>query len=238
MTAKISDLRYWSVLVAQLLLLFIATIMRDHAWIRFVFAAMMVFVLGTVIGAIWRESRLPRIIAIISGLIAILFGAVGHIIMGTLLSTHFSRQMGAPTDWMMVVSMVSYTIFIAIAIFSIGRHVFLHDHVTSNVIAGGICVYVLIGMGYAFIYAAMALMVPGVFSIEGVEPSQVYLSDFFYFSYSTLTTAGFGDIAARHQIAKLIASMEAMTGTLYIAVMIAGLVGTYFAQRKSSIHPR
>lgn len=237
MISHIRNLRYWSILIAQIFLLFIVAVMKDHAWMRIVFAGTTVIVLGAVINAIWRESKLPRILATISAFAAVVFGVVAHILMGTLLSVHFTHQPGMPIDWMMVVSMSFYAIFIIIAIFSIGRHVFLHDHITSNVIAGGICTYVLIGMGFAFIYATMALLTPGVFVIQGVAPTQVFLSDFFYFSYSTLTTAGFGDITARNQIAKAIASMEAMSGTLFIAIMIAGLVGTYFSQRKSLVQP-
>ena len=233
MFKRVNNHQYWAILFAQILLIFISAIMKDHPMMRLVFAGTMVVVLGTVIGAIWRESKLPLTISIVAACLAVTCGALGHLVMGA--PVNFSPETGMPIDWMMVTSMASYTIFVAIAIFSIGRHIFLHDRVTSNVVAGGICVYVLIGMGYAFIYSMMSLLGPEIFSVQGMVPSQVFLSDFFYFSYSTLTTAGFGDITARSPLAKAVASIEALTGTLFIAVMIAGLVGTYFLQRE---HPR
>lgn len=217
-------------------MLFMAAVMKEHVWMRIAFASTMILVFGTVISAIWGESRIPRILATIAGSSAVLFGLVGHLIMSTLMTAHFSHLPGTPTDWMFIVSMISYVLFIGIAIFSIGRHIFLHDSVTSNVIAGGVCLYVLIGMCFAFIYATFALLTPGVFMVEGVAPSQLYLSDFFFFSYSTLTTAGFGGIIVKNEIVRVIAYIEAIIGSLYIAIMIAGLVGTYFAQRKSPQH--
>jgi hypothetical protein len=49
----------------------------------------------------------------------------------------------------------------------------------------------------------------------------------FYFSFSTLTTVGFGDITPMSKIARTLAVMEAVTGTLYLAILISRLVGMY-----------
>jgi hypothetical protein len=229
-------IRYWSILVAQLFLLFVAAAMKGHPWMRLVFAVTMIAVFGTVIFTIWSEAKIPRILAIATAGIAISCGVLGHIIMGTLFSVHFSLQEGYPIDWMMVVSMASYLFFIVIAILSIGRHVFFFDRVTGNVIAGGICLYVLIGMAFAFIYATIALVVHNVFVIEGALSSQIALTDYFYFSYSSLTTMGFSDITSGNAMIRTIAFVEACIGSLFIAIMIAGLVATYFSQRKNPPH--
>lgn len=233
MTKRSYQVRYWPTLAAQLILLFMAAAMKDHAWIRVIFAGTMTLVFCALIGAIWHESILPRIIAIVTAAVAILFGAIGHIIEGTMITVHFERAAGAGTDWMMVVSTIAYTIFILIAIIAIARHIFLHDKVTSNVIAGGICIYMLIGMGFAFIYATIALVFPDVFLIPGTEAMRVGLTDFFYYSYSNMTTVGLVELSAKDPIVRMITCIESATGNLFIAIMIAGLVGTYFAQRKS-----
>lgn len=238
MTGRTERLQYWFVLAAQLFLLFIAEVMKDHAWLRLVFAGTMILVFGSVVRAIWSESKLPRIFATVFGVGAIICGSVGHTITGRLFSMHFTYQPGLPIDWMLACSMFSYAIFVGIAIFSIGRHIFLHDKVTANVIAGGICIYMLIGMCFAFCYTGIALITPDVFVVSGILNSQINLTDFFYFSYSVLTTVGFGDILARNGFARLLASIEAVTGCLFITVMITGLVGTYFAERKSSVLTR
>ncbi len=233
MTTETYRVRYWPTLAAQLILLFIAAAMKDHAWIRVIFAGMMTLVFLAVIGAIWHESILPKIAAIATAGAAIFFGAIGHILTGTMLTVHFERAEGAGTDWMMVVSTISYTLFIIIAIISIARHIFLHDRITNNVIAGGICIYMLIGMGYAFLFATIALVVPNIFNIPDTAPAQVGLTDFFYLSFSNLTTVGTQDMMVKDPIVRMIACVEAITGNLFIAIMIAGLVGTYFAQRKN-----
>ena len=49
----------------------------------------------------------------------------------------------------------------------------------------------------------------------------------FYFSFSTLTTLGFGDITPMSRVARTLAVMETVTGTLYLAILISRLVGRY-----------
>jgi hypothetical protein len=141
------------------------------------------------------------------------------------------------TDWFMVISTAAYALFIIIAIYSIGRHIFLHDRVTNNVIAGGICIYMLIGMMYAFIYTTIALIFPTMFNMSNISISQVGLTDFFFFSYANLTTIGTAEIGSTDPIIRMLTCIEAATGNMFIAIMIAGLVGTYFAQRKKIVEP-
>lgn len=235
MNGKAERLQYWLVLAALLFLLFIAELMKDHSWIRLVFAGTMILVFGSVIRAIWKDSRPAKYLALSTGLIAIIGGAFGHALSGTLLSMKFSYLPGHSVDWMLAISMLSYALFVAIAIFSIGRHIFWHDKITGNVIIGGICIYMLIGLAFAFCYTTIALLIPGVFAVNGVLNTPINMTDYIYFSFSVLTTVGFGDITAENGMARVFAIIEAVTGCLFIAIMIAGLVGTYFAQRKLKV---
>lgn len=234
MLGRIRRLHYLSILGAQVAMLFIAAVMGDHIVLRLLFVAAMLLVFGTIISAIWKESRLPVIIAITSAVVAMACGVVGHLLLGTFAKMHFVHAPGEPADWLLAISCAAYLVFIFMAIISIARDVFLHDKITANVIVGSVCVYMLIGMFFGFLYAVLALVNPDMFYMGGATPSNINLSDFFYFSYSTLTTSGFGDLAAVHSVARIIVSLEAVIGSLYIAVMVAGLVATYFAQRKDN----
>jgi hypothetical protein len=233
MTGKAERLQYWTVFAAQIILLFIVEVMKEHPSIRLVFAVTMLVVFGSVIHAIWADAKHLRTVAIVIGLTAILCGAFGHTITGTLYNMRFAHVAGMPVDWMLVVSMCCYAIFVGFAIISIGQHIFLHDKVTGNVIAGSMCIYMLIGMFFAFCYTALSLVFANTFIVNGSVDVKMSLSDYFYYSYSALTTVGFGDITVNNGIARVLATLEAICGCLFIAVMIAGLVGTYFAQRKS-----
>ena len=60
----------------------------------------------------------------------------------------------------------------------------------------------------------------------------------FYFSFSTLTTVGFGDITPLSKVARTLAVMEAVTGTLYLAILISRLVGMYSPSARTPTSPK
>lgn len=230
MLARIERLHYWSILIAQLILLFIAAVMWDHMIFRILFVIALVMVLGTIITTIW-ESSLWRFLGIASAVVAVGAGIAWHIIAGPEQFIHYIGNAATQVNDLIAVSCGAYSLFIFIAIIAIGKHVFITDKVTANVIAGGICLYMLIGMFFAFVFAAIAVSDPSTFYMASIPQSEVTLHDFFYFSYSTLTTTGFGDVVPTRSLPKIISNIESVIGTLYIAVMIAGLVSAYNRQR-------
>ena len=94
--------------------------------------------------------------------------------------------------------------------------------VTPNRLQGAIAVYLLFGVGWAHAYHLAELAHPGSFNYVGGHMSTV--SDWAYFSFVTLSTVGYGDITPVHPIARTLAMGEALTGQLYLAVLIARLV--------------
>jgi hypothetical protein len=109
--------------------------------------------------------------------------------------------------------------------------VFAPGPITSARIQGAIAVYLLFGIGWAHAYAIVAARVPGAFTLPGRDLSSV--SEWFYFSYSTLTTLGFGDIVPAHPIARSLTVGEVLTGQLYLAVLIGRLVGMQMSSEPS-----
>jgi hypothetical protein len=100
--------------------------------------------------------------------------------------------------------------------------VFSTGPVTHLRIQGAIAVYLLFGLGWAHAYHIAAALVPGSFNYSYGELSTV--QDWAYYSYVTLTTLGYGDIVPVRPIARNLAITEALTGQLYLAVMLARLV--------------
>jgi hypothetical protein len=90
-------------------------------------------------------------------------------------------------------------------------------------------VYLLLGMVWAQAYVLVAQITPDAFQFPVAEHSERHIGGFkaFYFSFSTLTTAGFGDITPVSKVARTLAIMEAVTGNLYLAILISRLVGRY-----------
>jgi len=100
--------------------------------------------------------------------------------------------------------------------------VFRAGPVNSYRLMGAIAVYLLFGAGWAHAYHLTGLLHPGSFSTPAGDTPSVL--DWVYFSYITLTTVGYGDITPVRPIARTLAMGEALTGQLYLAVLIARLV--------------
>lgn len=107
--------------------------------------------------------------------------------------------------------------------------------VNSEVLCAGISGYLLLGLIWMFAYILVSQLQPGSFSFNVGTPATHSIQGFdaFYFSYVTLSTVGYGDITPVASGARMLAMMEAMTGTLYMAVLISRLVALYSAQGSS-----
>ncbi len=105
------------------------------------------------------------------------------------------------------------------------------EKVTTDTIYAAICVYLLIGVTWALLYSVMEGIRPESFVIAHAQLSNAteYIPHFLYYSFVTLTTLGFGDITPITPAAKSFSYMEAVTGQIYVAVLIARLVGLHIA---------
>ena len=109
------------------------------------------------------------------------------------------------------------------------RFVLRAPSVTTEVLCASISVYLMLRLIWTLAYWLADRLTPGgafAFNTSGGERS---INGFtgFYFSFVTLSTVGYGDITPVSRFARWLAAMEAMTGLLYVAVLIAGLVSLY-----------
>lgn len=119
-----------------------------------------------------------------------------------------------------------FYIFIAGVIVS---HVLGHEEVATDTLFGAACVYLLLGLVWMVAYTLLERVHPGSFHFSSVDSSSGVPSifDFLYFSIVTLTTLGYGDVAPVTARARSLAMLEAIVGVLFIALLIARLVGLY-----------
>jgi hypothetical protein len=94
--------------------------------------------------------------------------------------------------------------------------------ITLHRVQGGISAYVLLGILWAYAYSLVELLRPGAFS--GALNPEDGPRAFLYFSFVTLTTVGYGDVLPVHPAARSLAMIEAVTGPLYLAILLARLV--------------
>ena len=108
--------------------------------------------------------------------------------------------------------------------------------ITANTIYGALSVYLLLGMTWAFAYSAVEHLTPGAFYVDPSYDADGALGriDFFYYSFVTLTTLGYGDILPISTHARTLAILEAVCGVLYTAALVASLVGRLGAHSAKS----
>lgn len=124
---------------------------------------------------------------------------------------------------------VVYILYLGIAAYLILRDILLSQQVTIDTIRGGICVYLLIGFVWALLYGITASLDNDAFSQSIIEIESYGRA--VYFSFTTLTTLGYGDIIPVSPLAKMLTNLEAIIGQLYPAILISILVGGYMSQR-------
>ena len=92
--------------------------------------------------------------------------------------------------------------------------------------------YILIGLTWSTIYVIIEILYPGSF----IDTNGQLLhdgQDFLFFSYTTLTTVGYGNIEAITDQARSLASLEAIAGQLYLTIMVARLVGLHISKSRA-----
>ena len=119
--------------------------------------------------------------------------------------------------------------FIGFIIALILNHIFKQEQVTPETIYGAIVVYILIGFMWVFLYSLTETFHPNSFSLTS-EFVINFKKELYYFSFITLTTLGYGDITPVSEPAKSLVMLEAVVGQMYIAVLIARLVGMHISQ--------
>ncbi len=95
-----------------------------------------------------------------------------------------------------------------------------HPEVQVTTILGAICAYMLIGLVFGFVYALIGRIDPPFFAKHG----PVDQFDYFYFSYTCLTTVGFGDFVSRGDLGRALSVLEAAFGQIFLVTLIARLV--------------
>jgi hypothetical protein len=113
------------------------------------------------------------------------------------------------------------------------RFVLTAPSVSIEVLCASISAYLLLALLWTFAYWLVAELIPGAFAFNVSAAADKSIQGFngLYFSLITLCTVGYGDITPVSGVARMLAAMEAMTGLLYVAVLLARLVALHAAPK-------
>jgi voltage-gated potassium channel len=117
----------------------------------------------------------------------------------------------------------------AFVVVNLLRFVLRAPLVNVEVLCASISAYLMLGLIWTMAYWLVGTVDPGSLRVQHTTGTKESMEGFnaFYFSFITLSTVGYGDITPVSRIARWLAAMEAMTGLLYVAVLIARLVALY-----------
>ena len=129
-----------------------------------------------------------------------------------------SRLVPIGEAWVLGTSLVSLLLFVVVVLWQTLRA----GPITYHRLQGAVAAYLLLGVTWGYAYALVALLRPGAFSgpVDVADGPRA----FYYFSFVTLATLGYGDVLPVHPAARSLATLEAVTGTLYLAILLARLV--------------
>jgi len=178
---------------------------------------------SVLLGGLWALHRDPRLLGIALSL------AVTVVVGNVATYLYPVRE----------IVLVSCLLDLALLIFVtaiILRHVVEEGRVDADRIFGAVCGYLLIGLTWALIYGALDLIQPGSFDLGGppaiptvagtdAAPHFADMDPMLYYSLVTLSTLGYGDIVAVTRAARSFSALEAVVGQLYVAVVVARLIG-------------
>lgn len=168
--------------------------------------------------AVLRTLDLPRRLfqtCVVMGVLAILFHLGAEI-------SGISLREEDEAFIFLAVALSTYAIFLGIAITAMIRQMFAETQATIDTIRGGIAVYFLLGILWAFLFRLLLLFDREALAISNYQGD---LATILYFSFTTLTTLGYGDILPLTWQARSMTITESTVGQIYMTVLIARLVG-------------
>ncbi len=139
------------------------------------------------------------------------------------------------TDWIFASS--TQSIFASILYFFfvttiLLNHILKAKDITQDTLYGAVCLYLILGLLWVTIYGSIEYLSPGaVFVSERLGlTGDINTNELVYYSYTTLSTLGYGDITSITPLGRILSVLEALAGQLFIAVLIARLVSLYTAK--------
>ncbi len=209
-TVAAMDRHRMAILLATLVLLVLASPIADlvsEAWVVLA-GATVAFLLASLQQAeVYPRLRLPSRLMVLLWLIFDLLA-------------HWSE--GA---WMWGAAAATLAVVIVSVLWLVAQRVAKAHRVDAELLCSALSGYLLLGIFWAMTYEITRLAVPAAFAGPGgVAPD---LSALLYFSFTTLTTTGYGDITPVNPVVRMWAIFEAIIGTMYSAIVIARLVSLY-----------
>ena len=172
---------------------------------------------GVLVYALWTSSAATTLLWVAAGLSV------------ACVATSAIAPIWAPTS-RAAYALVSIILCLA-AITSITVHLTRRRTATSATLAGAVAIYLLTGLVFADLYMCLAELSGVPFFSQTTTPNSV---SYLYYSFTILTTVGFGDLTAGTDPGRMLAVVEALVGQLYLVTVVAVIVATHRPRASAS----
>lgn len=121
-----------------------------------------------------------------------------------------------------------FTLYLAYTIGVVLRRLVMTTEIDADILCGAAAIYLLIGVAWAMSYWIIYGLDTGAFTaVAALKVPPYSLHEFLYYSLSSLTTLGMGDITPVNRFAQIWTTLESTTANLYLALLVARLVSLY-----------
>lgn len=125
--------------------------------------------------------------------------------------------------WLNLATVIQVAL-LTVAMGAVLRRVLTASEVGSRTILGALSVYAVLGLLFTFVYGFVERVQGGPFFEGHPHPNG---GDFLFFSYTTLTTTGYGNLVPGGQPGRMISGLEMMIGQIFLVTLVAGLVSLW-----------
>jgi hypothetical protein len=172
----------------------------------------------TLLLALWAADTKPRIIRPVLGIAVVLVGAsaVGA-------ATGNVDGISGRLANLLLVTLAPPAIVVGVV-----RSLRARNQVTIEAVFGVLCMYILLGMFFAFTYGTIDRLGNGFFA----NGASATVARCLYYSFTTLTTVGYGDFTAASNLGHTLSVVEALLGQIYLVTVVSVIVGNLGRRRQ------
>ncbi len=149
-------------------------------------------------------------------------GALAVLVLATVINCVASGDRGQEATLVLEIVVLVYVVVRIVAFVFRGG-------ITANTLFAGVCAYLLIGQIFGMTFSVLSIL-EGHNVLMNADGKYASQEETFYFSYTVLTTTGFGDIRPVTVAARSLSVVEALTGQLYLVLLLGRLVGLHVSQ--------
>ena len=160
--------------------------------------------------SMWASGVRPKVLLVWLGVATLGIGA--SIIIA------ITQEAGAAGGYLAITSLLLTLATIS----AIARRLWRHAEISVLTVLGALCIYVLLGLSFAFVFEAVGNLSSQPFFASQETATR---SDYAYFSFITMASVGYGDLTPRGGVGRALAVTEALFGGIYLVTAVAALVG-------------